>query len=62
MSKDIVETKLTPGDNPADECWCGDYRHQHDAKGCRVCGQLRGGYNGCRRFRLAFRVGERGAP
>jgi hypothetical protein len=25
---------------PTDTCaWCGDYRRQHDEKGCNICGR-----------------------
>lgn len=48
--------------DPYDECVCGDYRHQHHDLGCTIC--MHGtpppeGADGCRRFRLGFRVGER---
>ena len=38
----------------SDECYCGDYRSQHDPNGrCRVCGGMSGPYNGCATFRFA---------
>jgi hypothetical protein len=53
-----------PSEDPRDECECGDYRWQHHDLGCTVC--MHGtpppdGPDGCRRFRLGFRVGERDA-
>lgn len=53
---------MTELSSPHDECACGDYRRQHHDLGCMVC--MHGtrppdGPDGCRRFRLAFRAGER---
>lgn len=36
--------------DPFDICRCGDYRHQHDAHGCRLNGLGHGGAPPCRRF------------
>lgn len=41
-----------------DGCWCGDYRHQHDATGCRVCRTMPGPANGCRGFKLVTAATE----
>jgi hypothetical protein len=49
--------------DPLDECECGDYRRDHFWNGlCIVCGDDAPpphGPNGCKAFRLGFRVGER---
>jgi hypothetical protein len=39
----------------SDQCFCGDYRSQHvDGTGaCRVCGNSKAPYDGCRKFRFA---------
>jgi hypothetical protein len=39
MLEDLRESKdwvVQEGD-PFDVCYCGDYRHQHDERGCKVC-------------------------
>lgn len=37
-----------------DVCHCGDYRHQHDAKGCAICRW--DGPTRCEQFRLHERA------
>ena len=35
-----------------DVCACGDYRHQHDARGCLICRAGRAPWDNCSGFRL----------
>jgi hypothetical protein len=38
---------------PDDVCACGDYRHQHDEQGCKICRNSLWAYEGCTKFKLA---------
>lgn len=42
-----------------DECYCGDYRKDHNASGCKLNGLGHGGSGNCRRFLLSGREGWR---
>ncbi len=48
-------SSLTPRDAPMDVCECGDYRRQHDKRGCVIC---RWHLRQCDRFRLFQRALE----
>lgn len=49
---------MTPSDDLAkrmadfDSCHCGDYRHQHDARGCLICRAGNRPWDSCNGFHL----------
>ena len=42
--------------SPKDVCHCGDYRHQHDERGCKVCRSGQAPWDRCNGFRLHERA------
>lgn len=46
------------GDTKADICECGEYRDQHDEKGCKICRNSTAPWDGCVKFRFFRRANE----
>lgn len=45
--------KCVVGAQPHDVCHCGDYRHEHDDRGCKVCRSMPTPWSPrCESFRL----------
>lgn len=39
-------------DRDRDICFCGDFRHQHDGRGCIICRSIPPAWGRCERFIL----------